>query len=111
MTERKLKIGDNVTIGHGAVIRGGTIGNNVMVGMNATVMSNSEIGDDSIVGGNSFVPYHKKFPKGSIIAGTPAKLIRKAGEKDSEASQLAPKIYKQLVKLYSEKRIIGYEKG
>ena len=78
--------------------------------MNATVMSNSEIGENSIVGGNSFVPYHKKFPAGSIIAGSPAKVLRKADEKDSEAGKLAPKIYKQLVKLYSEKRIIGYKK-
>ena len=63
----EVEIGDNVTIGHGAVIRGGKMGNNVMVGMNATVMSNSEIGANSIVGGNSFVPYFKKFPKGSIL--------------------------------------------
>jgi carbonic anhydrase/acetyltransferase-like protein (isoleucine patch superfamily) len=106
----EVEIGDNVTIGHGAVMRGGKIGNNVMVGMNATVMSNSEIGENSIVGGNSFVPYFKKFPKASILAGAPAKLIREAGEKDMEAARLAPRIYSDLIRRYSEKKIVGYEK-
>ena len=106
----EVEIGNNVTIGHGAVIRGGKIGNNVMVGMNSTVMSNSEIGENSIVGGNSFVPYFKTFPKGSILAGAPAKLIREAGEKDMEAGRLAPRIYSDLIRRYSEKEIVGYKK-
>ena len=104
----EVEIGDNVTIGHGAVVRGGRIGNNVMVGMNTTVMSNSEIGDNSIVGANSFIPYFKKYPEASIIAGAPAKVIREAGEQDMEAGQLAPRIYSDLVRRYSNKQILGH---
>ncbi len=82
-----------------------------MVGMNATVMSNSEIGDNSIVGGNSFVPYFKKFPKGSILAGAPAKLIREAGEKDMEAGRLAPRIYSDLISVTRKKRLLVMKKN
>jgi phenylacetic acid degradation protein len=81
-----------------------------MVGMNTTVMSNSDIGDNSIVGANSFIPYFKKFPKASILAGAPAKVIREAGEKDMEAGQLAPRIYSDLVRRYSKKQILGHKK-
>ncbi|MGQ9721433.1 MAG: gamma carbonic anhydrase family protein [Candidatus Jordarchaeum sp.] len=105
-----IEIGDNVTIGHGAIIRGCKIGNNSVVGMNSTVMTNSEIGDDSIVGANTFVPYDKKFPPRSLIIGMPAKIVRELKEGDLEANKIATQIYKGLVKNYSEKKILGYGK-
>lgn len=105
-----IEIGDNVTIGHGAIIRGCKIGNNSVVGMNSTVMTNSEIGDDSIVGANTFVPYDKKFPPRSLIIGMPAKIVRELKEGDLETNKIATQIYKGLVKNYSEKKILGYGK-
>jgi len=106
-----VEIGDNVTVGHGAVIRGARIGDNVMVGMNSTVMTNSEIGENSIIGANSFVPYNKKFPPRSLIMGTPARLVRELRDNELEVSRLATQIYKGLVKKYSEKKIVGYRKS
>ncbi len=105
-----IQIGDNVTIGHGAVIRGCKIGNNVMVGMNSTIMTNSEIGENSIVGANTFVPYDKKFPPRSLILGVPAKLVRELKEEELETIRMATRIYEGLVKNYSQKRILGYKK-
>lgn len=106
-----IEIGDNVTIGHGAIIRGSKIGNNVMVGMNSTVMTNSEIGDHSVIGANSFVPYDKKFPPRSLIIGAPAKLVRELRDEELVASKMATQIYQGLMKKYSEKKILGYQKG
>ena len=106
-----IEIGDNVTIGHGAIIRGSKIGNNVMVGMNSTVMTNSEIGDHSVIGANSFVPYDKKFPPRSLIIGAPAKLVRELRDEELVASKMATQIYQGLMKNYSEKKILGYQKG
>ncbi len=105
-----IQIGDNVTVGHGAIIRGTKIGNNVMVGMNSTVMTNSEIGESSIIGANSFVAYDKRFPPRSLIIGVPAERVRELRDDELEASKMATEIYKGLVKNYSEKKILGYQK-
>jgi carbonic anhydrase/acetyltransferase-like protein (isoleucine patch superfamily) len=105
-----VEIGDNVTIGHGAIVRGCKIRKNVMVGMNSTVMTNSEIGENSIVGANTFVPYDKKFPPRSLILGVPAKLVRELKDEELEAGKIATQIYKGLVKNYSEKKILGHKK-
>ncbi|MEA3470159.1 MAG: gamma carbonic anhydrase family protein [Thermodesulfobacteriota bacterium] len=103
-----VEIGDNVTIGHGSVIRGCRIGNNVMVGINSTVMTNADIGDFSIVGANTFVPYDKKFPPQSLIVGSPAKLIRKLRDEDIAAIGMTTDIYKGLAKQYARGDITGY---
>lgn len=103
------EIGDNVTIGHGAIVRGCKIGNNVMIGMNSTIMTNSEIGEYSIVGANTFVPYNKKFPPRSEIIGIPAKFVREVREEELETIKNGTKIYEELKKLYSEKKVLGYK--
>ncbi|MBW2637403.1 MAG: gamma carbonic anhydrase family protein [Deltaproteobacteria bacterium] len=105
-----VEIGDEVTIGHGAIIRGCRIGNNVMVGMNSTVMAHAEIGDYSIVGANTLVPYRKKFPPRSLIMGSPARLIRELGDDDIRANDMAADIYKKRVKQYTEGVIRGHKK-
>jgi carbonic anhydrase/acetyltransferase-like protein (isoleucine patch superfamily) len=104
------EIGDNVTIGHGAIVRGCKIGNNVMIGMNATIMTYSEIGEYSIVGANTFVPYNKKFPARSEILGLPAKLVRELKDEELETITKSTKIYEELKKNYTEKKILGYKK-
>jgi carbonic anhydrase/acetyltransferase-like protein (isoleucine patch superfamily) len=101
-------IGDNVTVGHSAVVRGARIGNHVSIGMNATVMSYAEIGDYAVVGANTFVAYHKKFPEKSLIAGVPARLMRSLEGDMLNASQLAVDIYLDLVKQYTSGRILGH---
>ena len=79
---QRADIGDNVSIGHGAVIHGCTIGNNVIVGMNSTILNGAQIGNNSIVGANALVPQGKRFPDNSIILGVPAKVKRQVTEED-----------------------------
>ena len=67
-------------IGHGALIHGGTIGKNCLIGMNAVVMDNVELGDECIVGALSFVPADSKFPARSLIVGNPAKAIKEVSD-------------------------------
>jgi carbonic anhydrase/acetyltransferase-like protein (isoleucine patch superfamily) len=104
-----VEIGSNVIIGHGAVIRGCRIRDNVSVGMNSTVMTDSEIGDNSIVGANSFVPYKKKFPPRSLIFGVPAKFIRELTTEEIESIKIPIDVYKELVESYSQGKIMGYK--
>lgn len=103
-----VEIGDRVTVGHGAIIRGCRLGNSVMVGMNATIMSGVEIGDYCSVGANCFIPYNKKYPPGSLIAGIPAKLLRELKEAETLVNDMPVKIYRDVIKKYLDKKILGH---
>lgn len=63
-------------IGHGAIIHGGDIGENCLVGMNAVVMDQVTIGKECIVGALCFVPAKKTFPDRKVIVGNPAKVVK-----------------------------------
>ena len=69
-----LEIGENVTIGHGAVVHARKIGNMVMIGMNSTVLERVRIGNNCIVGAGALVPEGMKVPDGSMVAGIPAEI-------------------------------------
>jgi carbonic anhydrase/acetyltransferase-like protein (isoleucine patch superfamily) len=71
---KSLTIGDNVTVGHSAVVHCLRIGNNVLVGNNATVLDDTEIGDFCIIGANSMVRAAQKIPARSFVVGVPAKI-------------------------------------
>lgn len=63
-------------IGHGAIIHGGKIGKNCLVGMNSVIMDNVELGDECIVGALTFIKSGEKIPARSLIAGNPGKIIK-----------------------------------
>jgi phenylacetic acid degradation protein len=77
---RSITLRKNAHIGHGAVIHGANIGENVLVGMNAVVMDNAEIGDGSIIGALTFVPAEMKIPGRSVVVGNPAKIIKQVSD-------------------------------
>ena len=84
MTENlsNTTIGDQVTVGHGVVLHGCSVANNVIVGMGSTLLDNASIGAFSIVGANSLVTQGKVFPSHSLIIGSPAKVVREITEKE-----------------------------
>jgi carbonic anhydrase/acetyltransferase-like protein (isoleucine patch superfamily) len=69
-------IGSGVTIGHRATVHGCTVGSNVLIGMGSIIINGASIGDDSIVGAAALVTEGKSFPPGSLILGSPAKVVR-----------------------------------
>jgi carbonic anhydrase/acetyltransferase-like protein (isoleucine patch superfamily) len=71
-----LTIGDNVSVGHQAMLHGCTIGEGSLIGIQAVVLNGVKIGRNCIVGAGSVVTENKEFPDGSMIMGTPAKLVR-----------------------------------
>jgi carbonic anhydrase/acetyltransferase-like protein (isoleucine patch superfamily) len=71
---KSLIIGDNVTVGHSAVVHCQRIGDNVLVGNNATVLDDTEIGNFCIIGANSMVRAAQKIPDRSFVVGVPAKI-------------------------------------
>jgi len=68
------RIGDNVVIGHGAVVEALEIGDNVLVGDNATILTFAEVGNSCIVGASALVPKGMRIPDRSFVVGVPAKI-------------------------------------
>lgn len=69
-------VGEGVTIGHGAVVHGCTVGDNCLIGMNAVVLSGAEIGRDCLIGAGSLVPQGMKVPDRSLVVGSPARIVK-----------------------------------
>ena len=71
-----LTIGRNCTIGHKAMLHGCTIGNNTLIGMGATVLNGAVIGDNCLIGAGALITERKSIPDGSLVMGTPGKVVR-----------------------------------
>lgn len=71
-----VTIGNNVSIGHHALVHGCRVEDNVLIGMGAIVMDNVEIGTNSIVAAGAVVLEGTKIPAGSVFAGVPAKKVK-----------------------------------
>ena len=80
--EQPCIIGDNVTIGHRAVVHACTVGNNVRIGIGALVLSGAVIEDNAQVGAGAVVPPNKVVAAGTLVMGVPAKLVRTMNEAD-----------------------------
>jgi carbonic anhydrase/acetyltransferase-like protein (isoleucine patch superfamily) len=83
-------------IGHGAIIHGGTIGENTLVGMNAVVMDDAEIGKECIIGALAFVPAKTKLEDRSLAVGNPAKVIKKVTDEMAEWKTRGTELYQKL---------------
>jgi carbonic anhydrase/acetyltransferase-like protein (isoleucine patch superfamily) len=77
-----VKIGRYCTIGHSAIIHACEIGDECLIGMGATILDGARIGDHCIVGANSLVTQRFVAPPGSMILGSPAKVVRALTEKE-----------------------------
>lgn len=69
-------IGENCTIGHGAIVHGCTIGDYTMVGMGAIVLNGAVIGKNCIIGAGALVTGKTNAPDGSLLLGSPAKVVK-----------------------------------
>ena len=95
-------IGDNVAIGHGAILNCHKIGNNVLIGMNSTVLHDAEIGDSCIIAAGCLVKQGTKIPEGSFVAGVPGDILGKASAEQLLWAQNNSIVYPELAKLYKE---------
>ena len=100
----ETRIGKNVSVGHGAVVHGAKIGDDVIIGMNSTLLNDCEIGEGSIVGANALVREAMKVPPGSIVVGVPAKVLRSGDELLRETCRKNAETYHMLRDQHREKR-------
>jgi carbonic anhydrase/acetyltransferase-like protein (isoleucine patch superfamily) len=94
-------IGDDVTVGHGAIVHAATIGDRCLIGMRAVVLDGARVGDDCIVGAGALVPPGMELPPGSVALGVPAKIVRTTTEADR-------RMILELGRRYLEHTVPGY---
>ena len=75
-----LNIGTGVTIGHNAMLHGCTVGDFSLIGINAVILNGAKIGKYCIIGANSLIGEGKEIPDGSLVMGSPGKVVRELTE-------------------------------
>lgn len=95
-----LYVGDNVTIGHKAILHGCRIESNCLIGMGTVVMDGALIKENVIVGANSLVPPGRVLESGYLWVGSPARKIRKLTEEETEFFKYSADNYVKLKNQY-----------
>jgi len=88
-----LTIGAGVTVGHRAVLHGCTVGDNSLIGIGATVLNNSVIGKNCVIGAHALIPENKTIPDGSLVVGSPGKVVRRLGTEQIDALKAGAEHY------------------
>ena len=90
---RPLEIGENVTVGHKVMLHGCNIGDGSLIGIGAIVLNGAKIGRGCIVGAGALVTEGKEFPDGSMILGSPAKVVRELAPEQAARMGLGAQNY------------------
>ena len=98
----QVSIGSLVTIGHGAIIHGCSIGDNSLIGMGAIILNGAKIGKNCIIGAGSLVTKNTVIPDNSLVLGSPAKVIRPVTEEEIQGNIDNAKLYIAERLLYQE---------
>jgi carbonic anhydrase/acetyltransferase-like protein (isoleucine patch superfamily) len=97
-------IGQLVTVGHKAVVHACTVEDEVLVGMGAIILDGAQVGTRSIIGANATVTQGMKIPPGSMVLGTPAKVVRSLSEAEQEEIKMWALRYVRLSREYLSAR-------
>ncbi|MDQ7988371.1 MAG: gamma carbonic anhydrase family protein [Candidatus Dactylopiibacterium sp.] len=79
-----LTIGENVSVGHMAMLHGCTVGEGSLIGMNATILNRAVIGKHCLIGAKALIPEGKVIPDRSLVVGTPGRVIRELTDEEVE---------------------------
>ena len=90
------RIGNQVTVGHAAVVHGSVVEDECLIGMNATINSGARIGRGTLVAAGAVLRENAAIPPGSVVAGVPAKVLRKVDDVLARRIELSWKIYRDL---------------
>ena len=89
----ETRIGKNCTIGHGAIVHGCTVGDDTLIGMGAILLNGAKIGKHCLVGAGALVTGKMDAPDGSLILGSPAKVVRPLTEAEREDNRHSVEFY------------------
>lgn len=88
-----LTIGRNVTVGHKVMLHGCSIGDNSLIGINSVILNGAKIGKNCLIGANSLVTEGKEIPDGSLVMGSPAKVIKSLSAEQQARLVLSAETY------------------
>lgn len=96
---KPVAIGRDVTVGHGAIIHGCTIGDGTLVGMRAIVLNGAQVGAGCTIGAGALVTQGTVIPDGFLAFGSPARVVRKLTEQEREANIRGARRYAEEARL------------
>lgn len=89
----RLVVGTGVTVGHLAMLHGCIIGDSTLIGINSVILDDAVIGKNCIIGANALVPEKKVIPDGSVVMGSPGKIVRQVTDTDIKIIEASAKFY------------------
>jgi carbonic anhydrase/acetyltransferase-like protein (isoleucine patch superfamily) len=95
-----VSVGENVTVGHQAMLHGCTIGDHSLVGIQAVVLNGAKIGSHCLVGAGALVTEGQSFPDGSLILGTPARVVRQLSPEQMQGLEKSAAHYVENARRY-----------
>jgi carbonic anhydrase/acetyltransferase-like protein (isoleucine patch superfamily) len=96
-----LTIGARVTIGHQAILHGCTVHDDCLIGMGARILNGAVIESECIVGAGALITEGKRFERGSLIVGTPARVVRQVTEEEKQALRVSAAHYAEKARRYA----------
>ncbi len=97
------KIGNRVTIGHGAIVHGAIVGDDVLVGIGAIILNRARIGEHCIIAAGALIPEDVEIPPRSLVVGVPAKVVRQVTDADVERIHRGAREYIHFAKQHQGK--------
>ena len=94
-------IGSNVSVGHGAILHGCTLCDQVLVGMGAIVLNGAKVGSGSLIGAGAVVTEGTDIPEGSVVVGVPGKVIKQVTDAQKDYILTNARSYVQLAMEYA----------
>ena len=98
------RIGDYVTIGHGAIVHGADVADNVMISMGATILSGARIGENAIIGAGALVTEGMEVPANSLVVGVPGRIVKTVSEEQKVRIRETAEGYIERGRLYRARR-------
>lgn len=95
-TDIPLKLGSGVSVGHGAIVHGATVGDHSLIGMGAILLNRSVIGEECLVAAGTLVPEGMEVPPRSLIAGVPGKVRRELTDEEVAKLRQNAEVYQGL---------------
>ena len=105
-SEQGTYLGQYVTVGHKAILHACTIDDEVLVGMGSILMDGVRVGARSIIGAGALVTMGTEIPPGSLVLGSPAKVVKKLSEEEQKALKKWAENYVELSRRYIDEKIL-----
>ncbi|WP_449434638.1 gamma carbonic anhydrase family protein [Pseudomonas putida] len=104
-----LTLGKGVTVGHNAMLHGCSVGDYSLIGINAVILNGARIGKHCIIGANALIAEGKEIPDGSLVMGSPGKVVRELTEQQKRMLETSAAHYVENAQRYARELVVDDE--